>query len=69
MGEAYKDVPISPDLSADKRREIEALIREYRHVFTNKPGTTDLVRRIVTLTSNEPVGTKPYPICCLSDML
>ncbi len=35
---------------------------EYKHIFTDKPGTTDLVQHEVTLTSSEPVRTKPYPI-------
>ena len=53
---------ICPDLPPDKRQELEALICEYKHIFTDKPGTTDLVQHEVTLTSNEPVRTKPYPI-------
>ncbi len=61
-GETYKDVHISPDLPPDKHQELGALICEYKHIFTDKPGTTDLVQHEVTLTSNEPVRTKPYPI-------
>ncbi len=60
-GNLYQDVHISSDLPADKRRELKALICEYKHFFSDKPGTTDLMQHEVTLTSNEQVRTKPYP--------
>ena len=42
-GETYKDIHISPDLQGDKRPEIEALNCEYKQIFIDKLGTTDLV--------------------------
>ncbi len=37
---------------------------KYKHIFTDKSGTTDLVQHEVTLTSNATVRIKPY---CLGE--
>ena len=60
--ESTKDVQICEDLSQDKRAEIETLILEFADVFTDVPGTTSIVEHEITVTSNQPVRSKQYPV-------
>ena len=62
MGQTEKDVTINPELPSDQRAELIALLEEYAHMFSDKPGVTDLVEGKVRLPSEEPVHTKSYTI-------
>ena len=60
--ECYKDVKISAALSAEQKKEAEDLLHEYRDVFSDVPGETNLLEHSIETTSNDPVRVKPYPI-------
>ena len=38
------------------------MLEEYAHIFSDRPGVTDLVEGKVRLPSEEPVHTKSYTI-------
>ena len=38
------------------------LARQFTNLFTEAPGTTDLVQHHIKLTSDEPVRSRPYPV-------
>ena len=59
--EGVDEVVINPDLPESKRDELRALVKEFSDVFTDLPGTTDLVEHDIKLTSDIPVRSKPYP--------
>ena len=58
----YRDVKISDKLSARQRKDVEGLVFQYRDVFTDKPGTTELTEHKIEMVTDEPVRVKPYPI-------
>ena len=60
--ESYLDVQVSDGLTPEQRKEVQELIYEYRDIFTERPGTTDLVEHEIELTTSEPVRVAPYPI-------
>lgn len=43
-------------------QQLRDLVYKYSVVFTDKPGTCDLVEHHINLTSDVPVRSKPYPI-------
>ncbi len=55
VGKTYKDVTINPDLPSDQRAELIKLLKQYAHIFSNKPGVTDLVEHEVRITTEEPL--------------
>jgi len=60
--ETYRDVKVSKDLSETQRKEVMDLLEEYQDVFTDVPGLTTLGEHSITLTTNEPIHSKPYKI-------
>ena len=60
--ETYKDVKISSKLSASQKRDMKNLVFQYRDVFTDKPGTTNLAEHKIEMVTDDPVRVKPYPI-------
>jgi hypothetical protein len=60
--EIYKDVNICEDLSAPQKKELEALIEQYQHIFSELPGCTNLETHKIKLTSDTPIRSKPYPV-------
>ena len=60
--ETYKDVKISSKLSASQKRDMKNLVFQYRDVFTDKPGTTNLAKHKIEMVTDDPVRVKPYPI-------
>ena len=38
------------------------LAKQFTDLFTEAPGTTDLVQHHIKLTSDEPVRSRPYPV-------
>ena len=49
-------------LSDTECREFLDLAQEFSNLFTDAPGTTNLVQHHINLTSSEPVRSKPYPV-------
>ena len=59
--ETVCDIKVSPDLDKDKSDEIQSLLEKYPDVFTDIPGTTDIVEHDILLTTDRPIRSKPYP--------
>ena len=59
--ETYKDVKISDSLTEEQKTELRALIKEFRDIFSDKPGNTRLEQHSIKLTSEEPIRSRPYP--------
>jgi len=60
--ETFRDVEISSDLSESQRQEVVDLLEAFQDVFTDVPALTTLREHSITLTNDEPVHSKPYPI-------
>ena len=60
--ETYKDVSISQSLSPNQREQVTDLLDEFKGIFTDIPGTTDLVEHKIVLSDDKPVHVKPYPM-------
>ena len=60
--ETYKDVVVNLELTQEQKAEAEALVLEFAGIFTNRPGTTNLIRHEIKTTTQEPVRTKQYPM-------
>ena len=50
--ETYKDVKINEDLPEGQKSELRTLIKEFRDIFTDKPGNTRLEQHNIRLTSD-----------------
>ena len=60
--ESVEDVKYGNHLTESQRVEINSLINDFGDIFTDKPGTTNLVEHHIELTSDDPIRSKPYPI-------
>jgi len=60
--ESIADVKTGPGLNETERAEFLDLAQEFSSLFTEAPGTTNLVQHHINLTFNEPVRSKPYPV-------
>ena len=60
--ETYQDVRYNSLLTDKQKKEAKALVREFKHIFTETPGTTHLVEHRIETTTNEPVRLKQYPV-------
>jgi len=58
----YKDVKINPELTEEQKDEIMEVLEEFKDVFTDMPGLTNLGKHSITLTTDEPIYSKPYPL-------
>ena len=50
------------DLSRDQKRQLERLVGEFPHLFSDKPGVTDLVEHEISLEGDSVPSQKPYRI-------
>ena len=53
--ESIEDVATGPNLTDEQRREFKDLANQFTNLFTEAPGTTDLVQHHIKLTSDETV--------------
>ena len=60
--ESIADVKTGHGLSDTECTEFLDLAQEFSSLFTDAPGTTNLVQHHINLTSGEPVRSKPYPV-------
>ena len=60
--ENYRDVKYNPLLTDRQKKEANALVREFQHIFTETPGTTHLAEHRIETTTNEPVHVKQCPV-------
>ena len=60
--ETYLDVQYADTLTPVQLQEAKDLVFEYRDLFTDLPGTTNLAEHKIDLTTDEPIRQKPYPL-------
>jgi hypothetical protein len=61
--ETYLDVNYAEDtLTSQQLAEAKDLVFEFRDIFTDMPGTTNLAEHKIELTTDEPTRQKPYPL-------
>jgi len=60
--ETVKDVKISQDLSVEQQSDIQALLNEYRDIFTDVPIITPLEEHRILLTTMDPIRGKAYSL-------
>ena len=60
--ETYHDNKINPELSGEQTQDVKRLLREYKEIFTDTISITNLCEHQTTLTSDEPIQGKPYPL-------
>ena len=60
--ESIEDVTTGPNLTDEQRTEFTDLAKQSTNLFTEAPGTIDLLQHHIKLTSDEPVRSKPYPV-------
>ena len=60
--ESIADVKTGTGLNETERADFLNLAQEFSSLFTEAPGTTNVVQHLINLTSNEPVRSKPYPV-------
>ena len=60
--ESYTDVNVSENLTIYQRAEVMSLLREFSDIFTDKPGTTNLVEHEIVTTTKQPIKVRPYPM-------
>lgn len=59
--ESVSDVQVGKDLIPENQTEVQQLLTEFSDVFTDVPGTTNIVEHEIVLTSNQPVRSRQYP--------
>ena len=60
--ESVSDIRVNSDLDDEQTKEVQTLLEEYPDVFTDIPGTTDIVEHETVVTSEKPIRSKPYPV-------
>ncbi|HMK58804.1 MAG TPA: RNase H-like domain-containing protein [Nitrososphaeraceae archaeon] len=60
--ETYKDVQIDTGLSVEQRLQLEKLIEEYKDIFSDVPGKTNLVEVDIKLERDEDIKLRPFPV-------
>ena len=60
--ESIEDVETGPNLTDEQRNEFMDLAKQFRNLFTEAPGATDLVQHLIILISDESVRSRPYPV-------
>jgi hypothetical protein len=58
--ETYQYVNFSEDLLPSRKKEVQKLLEEYAHIFTDKPGETKLEHHQIQLMTDLPVRVNPY---------
>ena len=54
--ETPTDVQISADLNDSERQEVRNLVNEFPDVFTDKPGSTDLLEHEIKTATDTPIS-------------
>ena len=60
--ESWRDVKFGENLDENKKAELMFLLGQYKDVFTDKPGSTNLIEHEIKLTSDHPVRSNPYVV-------
>ncbi|XP_068240045.1 uncharacterized protein [Palaemon carinicauda] len=62
QSEDVSNVKINQELSEDKKEEVARILQEYKNVFTDVPGRTNVIEHVINLSSKGPVRCRPYPV-------
>jgi len=54
------DVKVNSELTEEQRGEVMKVLKEFQDVFTDVPGLTNLGEHLITLTTEEPIHSRPY---------
>ncbi|XP_040065085.1 uncharacterized protein LOC120838976 [Ixodes scapularis] len=57
--ETASDVVFAPGLASECRKEAEALVQDYRAIFSDVPGRTDLIKCHLKLETDKPTDHEP----------
>ena len=49
-------------MCVEQKTEVCGLLYEFRHIFSDLPGKTDLIEHHIELTTQDPIRSKPFPI-------
>lgn len=60
--EDFTMVNVNSDLSPNQTAGLKNLIYEFKDIFTDKPGLTELVKHVINVTDQSPIRERPYPI-------
>ena len=60
--ENYTNVVINPELNQEQQRQLLELVKEFREIFTDRPGTSVTSEHSISLTSSDPVKQRPYSV-------
>jgi hypothetical protein len=60
--ETHLDVNLNPELTENQKTQLQSLVYKFKHIFSSKPGTTQLVEHNIKLTDDKPIRSKPYPL-------
>ena len=60
--ESIEDVTTGLNLTDQQQNEFTDLAKQFTNLFSEAPGTTDLVQHHIKLTSDEPVRSRAYPV-------
>ena len=60
--ETVEDVQVNSELDCSKLEEVQTLLSRFPDVFTDLPGTTDIVEHEIVVTTDKPIRSKPYPV-------
>jgi len=60
--ETFKDVKVNPELTEEQRGEAMKVLEGFQDVFTDVPGLTNLENHSITLTTEEPIHSRPYSL-------
>jgi hypothetical protein len=55
-------VVMNDALSKDQKDQLKQLLQNHSSVLTNLPGSTNVVRHTISVTTTKPVNVKPYPL-------
>jgi len=53
---------VNPELTEEQRGEVMKVLEEFHDVLTDVPGLTNLGEHSITLTTEEPIHSRPYSL-------
>ena len=57
--ETHKDIHVNEALSSEQKVDVEKLLEEFKDIFTDVPGTTNLAEHVIEVTTDQAVRSKP----------
>ena len=60
--ETFDDVDINCDLDPDQIKAIKSLLHQYRHVFSENPGSTTAALHEIDTGDSPPIRSSPYRV-------